>query len=232
MALREQLTGMRRIIAVAGIIMALFAPSSNAHAEDAVPAAGEMMKSIMVFGDSLTAGHGLPETQGYPAQLEARLRQDGINMRVIDAGVSGDTTAGGLRRLNYALKQQPDYVILELGANDMLRATDPAVTRENLKQMMEILKTYGRPVLIAGMRAFPNLGPTFEKAYPQMYKDLADEYHAGYYPFFLEGVAGIAALNQEDGVHPTKEGIAVIVEKTLPAVKQLLLQPTPTRAAK
>lgn len=190
------------------------------------------MKSIMVFGDSLTAGHGLPESEGYPAQLEARLQKDGVKMRVIDAGVSGDTTAGGLRRLTYALKQQPDYVILELGANDMLRATDPAVTRDNLKQMMEILKTYGRPVLICGMRAFPNLGPGFEKAYPQMYKDLADEYHAGFYPFFLDGVAGIASLNQADGVHPTKEGIAIMVEKTLPAVKALLLQPTPASAPK
>ena len=184
-------------------------------------------KTIMVFGDSLAAGYGLPESDAFPAQLEARLKKDGAAVHVIKAGVSGDTTAGGLRRLDYALKQKPDYIILELGGNDMLRAVDPAVTRDNLKQMLEILKKYDRPVLLAGMRAFSNLGPPFEKAYPGMYQDLSAEYHTGLYPFFLDGVAGKAALNQPDGAHPTAAGVAIIVEKILPSVNKLLLQPTP-----
>lgn len=177
----------------------------------------------MVFGDSLAAGFGLPVEQSFPSQLGARLKSANLNVRVINAGVSGDTTAAGLRRLNYALKQKPDFIILELGGNDMLRAIDPVVTRENLRQMLEILKTYNRPVLLAGMRAFPNLGPSYEMAYVRLYKDLAAAYNTVFYPFFLEGVAGKPELTQDDGIHPNAAGVAVLVENILPSVADLLV---------
>lgn len=231
---------LRKTLMTAGLIMAVFLLAVNASADEPVsatnmaqspaPSTEAPLKTIMVFGDSLAAGYGLPESQSFPAQLEARLKHENRNVRVINAGVSGDTTAGGLRRLDYALKQKPDYVILELGANDMLRAVDPAVTRDNLRQMLEILKKYDRPVLLAGMRAFSNLGPVFDLAYKQMYADLAASYHTGFYPFFLEGVAGNPQLNQADGAHPTAAGVAVIVEKILPSVADLLVQQGPAPA--
>ena len=216
--------------------MAVFPPVVNAAHAAGVPVTaaaattGEQApaKSILVFGDSLTAGYGLAANESFPAQLEARLKSEGLNVRVINGGVSGETTAGGLRRLNYSLKSKPDYIILELGANDMLRAVDPVSTRENLRHMLDILKTYDRPVLLAGMRAFPNLGPEYAMAYLKMYKDLADAYHTAYYPFFLDGVAGQTQLNQGDGIHPTAEGVGVIVEKILPAVADLLVMPQPS----
>lgn len=217
--------------------MAVFSPVVNAslaaEVPAAIPAAAPMAeeapaKSILVFGDSLSAGYGLAANESFPAQLEARLKKEGLNIRVINAGVSGETTAGGLRRLNYSLKSKPDYIILELGANDMLRATDPVSTRENLRHMLDILKTYDRPVLLAGMRAFPNMGPDYAMAYLKMYKDLADGYHTAYYPFFLDGVVGQTQLNQADGVHPTAEGIGIIVEKILPTVADLLVMPPPS----
>jgi len=195
------------------------APASAPDDEDAV----KKPKSIMVFGDSLSAGFGLPLEQSFPSQLEARLKGANLNVRVINAGVSGDTTAAGLSRLNYALKQNPDYIILELGGNDMLRAIDPVVTRENLRRMLEILKTYNRPVLLAGMRAFPNLGPAFEVAYARFYQDLATSYGIGYYPFFLDGVVGKPELLQDDGIHPNAAGVGVIVENILPSVADLLV---------
>ncbi|HYD16863.1 MAG TPA: arylesterase [Patescibacteria group bacterium] len=195
--------------------MAMTALFAGAASADAAP------KTILAFGDSLTAGYGLARSESFASQLEARLKKEGLPITVINGGVSGDTTAGGLRRLDYALRKNPDVVILELGANDMLRATHPDVTRANLEKMLDTLKARKIPVLLAGMRAFSNL-PQLDAAYVAMYRDLARKYDAILYPFFLEGVAGNAALNLEDGVHPTADGIAVIVEKILPSVAQLL----------
>jgi acyl-CoA thioesterase-1 len=180
-------------------------------------------KKIIVFGDSLVAGYGIPLEKAFPAQLEGKLREQGYNISVINAGVSGDTTSGGLTRLEWMLEQQkPDFVILELGGNDMLRAVDPAVTRGNLQKMLEILKERKIPVLLAGMKATPNLGEIFIKEYTAMYRDLAKKYHAIYYPFFMEGVALHSELVQEDGLHPRAEGAAVIVDRIMPSVKKLL----------
>lgn len=180
-------------------------------------------KTILAFGDSLTAGYGLQRNEAFPVQLQARLQKAGVDVNIVNGGVSGDTTAGGLRRLPYMLKKQsPDYVILALGANDMLRGVNPALTHQNLKGMMEILKSHKIPVLLAGMRAYSNGDPTMDKAYVAMYKSLAAEYGAVLYPFFLEGVAMRPSLNLKDGVHPTAQGVAVMVEGILPSVAKLL----------
>lgn len=177
----------------------------------------------MAFGDSLVAGYGLKPEQAFPARLEARLKKKGIGAKVINAGVSGETSAGAVNRLEWSLnRQKPDYVILITGGNDMLRSVDPSLTRANLQKMMGIFKAHKVPVLVAGMRAFPNLGPGFAAAYPKMYRDVARAYSVVYYPFYLDGVALNSALNLDDGVHPNAAGVDVIVENILPAVEALL----------
>jgi acyl-CoA thioesterase-1 len=183
-------------------------------------------KTIMAFGDSLVAGYGLKTEDAFPAQLEAKLKSEGLAVHVINAGVSGDTTADGLNRIEWNLaRAKPGYVILIMGGNDMLRAIDPAVTKANLQKIMEVLKAHKIPVLVAGMKAFTNLGPRFATAYGSMYKDIAAQHGAVYYPFYLDGVAMKPELNQEDGIHPDKGGVAVIVDKMLPSVKELLKRP-------
>lgn len=197
-------------------IMAFLCLTVNAHAQT-------RQKTILAFGDSLTVGHGIPLEKAFPAQLEERLREKGYEVTVINAGVSGETTSGGLTRLEWVLDQQkPDFVILELGANDMLRGVDPKVTRDNLQKMLDILKGKKLPVLLAGMRAMPNMGDLFGGRYQKLYKELAKKYDAVYYPFFLEGVILEPTLMQEDGLHPNVAGVAVIAENILPAVKKLL----------
>lgn len=181
------------------------------------PAAAQPLR-ILALGDSLTAGFGLGPGQGFAPQLERALRDSGIEAEVIDAGVSGDTTAGGLARLDWALAEQPDLVILELGANDMLRGVDPAETRANLDAILAKLREAGLKVLLAGMRAAPNLGPDYGGAFEQAYADLAAKYEVPLYPFFLEGVATEPTLNLPDGVHPNEAGIAEIVRRILPHV--------------
>lgn len=181
-------------------------------------------KKILVFGDSLTAGRGIPYDQAFPAQLEKKLRAEGYAVTVINAGVSGDTTSGGLTRLDWTLQQKPDFVILELGANDMLRAVDPALTRENLDKMLEILQQKKIPVLLAGMKATPNLGEKYVTAFDDIYPALAKKYHVVYYPFFLDGVALHPDLIQDDGMHPNVAGVAVIVDDILPSVRELLTE--------
>jgi acyl-CoA thioesterase-1 len=180
-------------------------------------------KTIMAFGDSLMAGYGLKTDQAFPARLAAKLQEKGYAVKVVNAGVSGDTTAGGLNRLEWNLKMaKPDYVILVMGGNDMLRAIDPAITAANLQKMMAILKAHKLPVLIAGMKAFANLGPAYMAAYDQMYKKLATDYNAVYYPFYLQGVALKPEFNQPDGVHPNAIGVDLIVGLMLPSVEKLL----------
>jgi len=181
-----------------------------------MPAAGADPVRILAFGDSLTAGYGLPEAEGFPAQLEAALAAAGIEAEVINGGVSGDTTAGGLARLDWALADDPDVVILELGANDGLRGLRPAETRANLDAILTRLGEEGIAVLLAGMLAPPNLGREFGEAFNAMFPALAEEHGVAFYPFFLDGVATDPALNQPDGIHPNAAGVAVIVERILP----------------
>ena len=173
---------------------------------------------ILMLGDSLTAGYGLASRDALPARLEAVLRDRGLDARVIDAGVSGDTTAGGLARLDWALADRPHAVIVALGANDALRAIDPAVARSNLDRLLAALSERSLPVLLAGMLAPRNLGPEYGARFDAIYPELAERHGVLLYPFLLDGVATVAALNQADGLHPNEAGVQVIVERILPSV--------------
>jgi acyl-CoA thioesterase I len=177
---------------------------------------------IVALGDSLTAGLGLPANAAFPARLERALAQKGIAAEVVNAGVSGDTTGDGLARLDWSVPDDSDAVILELGANDALRGLDPAQTRANLDAILKRLTARRLPVLLAGMRAPPNMGAEYTKAFDAIYPDLAAAYGAILYPFFLEGVAAERALNQGDGLHPIAAGVDVIVARILPQAEELV----------
>ena len=173
---------------------------------------------IAVLGDSLTTAYGLAVEDGFPAQLERRLRSAGYDCAVSDAGVGGDTTAGGLARLDWALADRPSHVIVELGGNNGLRALPPEQMEQNLDAIVSRLRNDGVAVLLAGMRAPPNLGRAYGEAFEAVFARVAQRHDVPLYPFFLEGIAGDARLNQPDGIHPTADGIATIVEGILPAV--------------
>jgi acyl-CoA thioesterase-1 len=185
--------------------------------------AGAAELSILAFGDSLTAGYGLPKAQAFPVRLEAALRAQGVDVTVIDAGVSGDTSAGGLARLDWAMgNSAPGYAIVELGANDGLRGLPPAAMEQNLDAILTRLKAKGVRVLLAGMRAPPNLGRDYVMEYEAVFPRLARKHDAVFYPFFLEGIATDATLNQGDGLHPNAAGVDEIIRRILPTVRQLL----------
>jgi acyl-CoA thioesterase-1 len=177
---------------------------------------------LVAFGDSLTAGYGLPQEAAFPAALERALKKRGHKVEVVNAGVSGDTTTGGLERLDWSVPEGTDGVILELGANDMLRGIDPAIARRNLEGMVERLKGRGIPVLLAGMYASRNLGPDYAARFDSIYPDIAKKHDLVLYPFFLEGIAGDRSLNLPDGLHPTAKGVERIVQGILPAVETFL----------
>ncbi len=177
---------------------------------------------ILVLGDSLAAGYGLPAQAAFPARLEARLKADGYDVVAINAGVSGDTSARGRARLDWALADRPDIVIVELGANDALRGLDPAMTRRNLDAILARLKGAGVRVLLTGMYAPPNFGRDYERKFKAVYPALAAKHGVAFYPFFLDRVAAVAALNQPDGIHPNERGVGVIVDLIAPYVVRLL----------
>ena len=181
-------------------------------------------KRIVALGDSLTAGYGLQSGEDFATKLQESLIQDGLDVKIDNAGVSGDTTAGGLARVDWAVEgaQKPDLVIVALGANDMLRGIDPEVTKDNLSKILTKLKEKDIPVFLIGMRSPTNMGPFFRGKFDKVYKELAEEYDVVLYPFFLDGVAMKADLNQEDGIHPNTKGVAVMVEKIAPSVKKAL----------
>lgn len=185
-----------------------------------LPAADDIR--ILAFGDSLTAGYGLPEGKGFTVQMEAALREQGYPVEVLNAGVSGDTTAAGRSRLEWTLAENPDLVVLALGGNDGLRAINPAETRANLAAMLEVLRQRNFPVLLVGMYAPPNLGRDYAETFNAIYPELAEQYRTALYPFFLEGVAADRALNLPDGIHPNAEGVAVIIERMVPYVIRLI----------
>ncbi|WP_181703425.1 arylesterase [Chthonobacter albigriseus] len=185
------------------------------------PAAAEPV-TILAFGDSLTAGLGLPGSSAFPAKLEAALKAKGHDVKLVNAGVSGDTAGGGLARLNWSLTPEIDGVIVELGANDALRGLDPAETRKALDAILKQLKDKQLPVLLAGMLAPPNMGAAYGEAFNRIYPELAATHGAILYPFFLDGVVADRALNQQDGIHPTAEGVDIIVARILPAVESLI----------
>ncbi|MTH98198.1 arylesterase [Roseibium sp. RKSG952] len=190
-----------------------------------VSAAGEAMADplkIVVLGDSLSAGYQLPPDQAFPEQLEQALIDRGHDVEVVNAGVSGDTSSGGLSRLDWSVGPDVDAVILELGANDALRGIPPQKTRENLDEIVSRLSARGVDVLVTGMMAPRNLGEDYAARFDPIFGQVAEKNDALHYPFFLEGVAMDPSLNLADGIHPTGEGVSVIVENVLPHVEQLI----------
>jgi acyl-CoA thioesterase-1 len=179
---------------------------------------------LLVFGDSLVAGYSLPPDASYPAQLEKALKAKGLDVAVLNAGVSGDTTAAALARLDWSLADRPTHVLVELGANDMLRGLAPEQARTNLDAILGKLKQAGLPTMLVGMVAAPNLGADYGRRFNAIYPDLAAKYGIPLYPFFLDGVAGEAKLNLSDGMHPSREGVTVMVERTLPQILRFLGQ--------
>ncbi|WP_210496577.1 arylesterase [Microvirga antarctica] len=178
--------------------------------------------ALVALGDSLSAGYGLPAEAAFPAQLEKALRAKGHNVTVANAGVSGDTASAGLDRLDWSVPDGTDGVIVELGANDMLRGLDPAVPRQAIDAVVQRLKARGIPVLLAGMYASRNLGADYAKKFDSLYPEIAKKHDVVLYPFFLDGVAGVTSLNLPDGMHPTAKGVEVIVARILPTVEAFL----------
>jgi acyl-CoA thioesterase I len=177
---------------------------------------------LVALGDSLTAGYGLPAEAAFPAALERALQARDHNVEVANAGVSGDTASGGLQRVDWSVPDGTDGVILELGANDMLRGLEPAITRQALEGIIQRLKARGIPVMLAGMYASRNLGPEYGARFEGVYRDLARTYDLVLYPFFLDGIAGQQALNLPDGMHPTAQGVERIVQGILPSVETFI----------
>ncbi|MBE0558022.1 MAG: arylesterase [Proteobacteria bacterium] len=196
------------------VLALLAAPYSGAAADKGV--------RIAVLGDSLAAGYNLPLEKGFTAQLQKALRQAGYDVTVLNASVSGDTTAGGVARLAWTLADRPQLVMVELGGNDALRGIDPRQTRENIDLILTRLKEAGVEVLLAGMRAPRNLGRDYYTRFDRIYPELAAKHEVPLFPFFLEGVAGKPELNQNDGIHPNAAGIQVIVRSILPTVIEAL----------
>jgi acyl-CoA thioesterase I len=179
---------------------------------------------LVALGDSLTAGYGLPGEAAFPAVLERALRAKGYAVSIANAGVSGDTTSGGLARLDWSIPDGTDGVILELGANDMLRGIDPNIPRQALDEILARLRERGIPVLLTGMYASRNLGPDYVARFEAIFPDLAKKHGVPLYPFFLDGVAGVRELTLPDGLHPTAKGVQVVVERILPTVERFAAQ--------
>lgn len=186
--------------------------------------------NIVVLGDSLTAGFGLPSEASFPVRLAAALKNKGIAVAVTNSGVSGDTASGGLERLAWSVPDDTDAVILELGANDMLRGVDPAVTKRGLDTIITKLKMRGVAVLLCGMQAPPNMGRDYTRSFNAIYPALASTQQVVFYPFFLGGVAADRNLNQPDGLHPNAAGVDVIVARILPKVEELIARVQASRS--
>jgi acyl-CoA thioesterase-1 len=197
---------------IAGVVLA---PLDKIAASPSVPV-------IVAFGDSLTAGLGLPRDQAFPAQLQAALNARGSAAKVIDAGVSGDTAAAALQRLDWVLPDDADAVIIELGGNDALQGIPPEGTKAALAQLIEKVQARGLPILLAGQEAPRNMGKDYVDQFRAIFADLAARYDVIFYPFFLQGAALNDDLMQEDGIHPNAKGVAVIVENIMPRVDELL----------
>jgi acyl-CoA thioesterase-1 len=207
----------RRCCNVAGLLAVMLVTLMSAAAElQAAPL------RLLVFGDSLVAGYNLPPDAAYPVQLEKALRARGHDVTVLNAGVSGDTTAAAAGRLDWALAEKPTHVLVELGANDMLRGLAPEQARANLDGILARLKQAGLPTMLVGMLAAPNLGADYGRRFNAIYPELAQKHGLPLYPFFLDGVAGDASLNLGDGIHPTRAGVAIMVDRTLPQILRFL----------
>ncbi|MCW2306735.1 arylesterase [Rhodobium gokarnense] len=197
-------------LSILGILFATFSAMAGEHVK------------IVALGDSLTAGYGLPPGKGFPTLLEGTLRGRNHDVEVVNAGVSGDTSTGGLSRFDWSVPQDADALIVALGANDALRGIDPDKTRAALEGILEKAKARGLPVLLAGMLAPPNMGPDYQAEFDPIYPELAEKYGVVFYPFFLEGVAAKPELNQDDGMHPNVDGVRAMVKGILPKVEELI----------
>jgi acyl-CoA thioesterase-1 len=204
------------------LVLGMALMGANAAVAQAPAAAAGKPIKMVVLGDSLSAGLGLSASAAFPARLKESLKINGIEVDIINAGVSGDTSSGGRDRLDWSVPQGTDAVILELGANDALRGTDPKVTRAALTDILARLKARKVAVLLCGMLAPPNYGSDYSARFNAIYPDLAKSFGVPLYPFFLEGVAADTRFNQADGLHPTAEGVDVIVKNILPTVEAFL----------
>ena len=197
------------------------APAAQAPAPDPLPC----LPVVVFLGDSLTAGLGLDEDQSYPAILDKELREEGMPIRAVNAGVSGDTTAGGLSRIGWILGQRPDVVVVALGGNDGLRALPVEQAEKNLREIVRRSQASGARVLLLGMKMPPNYGPDYTRSFEAMYRDIAKDMNVPLLPFLLEGVGGIRNLNQGDGIHPTAEGQEILAKNVLPYLEEMLREP-------
>jgi acyl-CoA thioesterase I len=209
------------------LLLALLCGYDHDHATAASPSLANLplsaeRPSIVAFGNSLTAGLGVARDESYPARLQRALDEAGYAYRVVNAGVSGDTTAGGARRVSWILKNKPTIVILELGGNDGLRGLSLSETKANLEQIIQQLQQASVTVILAGMKLPPNYGQDYTDGFEALFKELAKQYRLTLIPFFLDGVAGSSSLNQADGIHPTGEGYRIIVDRIFPLLKPLL----------
>ncbi|MBN8961823.1 MAG: arylesterase [Rhizobiales bacterium] len=210
----------RMFVAMAVLMLTPLLTAGTVQAQ--TPAAAAKPLKVVVLGDSLSAGYGLPAGAAFPARLQIALRAKGIAADIDNAGVSGDTSSGGLGRLDWSVPDGTDAVIVELGANDALRGIDPDVTRKALSEIIQRLQARHISVLLCGMLAPPNYGADYAARFNAIYPDLAKQFGVPFYPFFLDGVAADASLNQADGMHPTAAGVDRIVERILPAVEAFL----------
>ena len=205
-------------------------PASTASSSTTSDASGRVVEAvprIVAFGNSLTAGLGVSPDQSYPAHLQRRLLEAGYHYEVINAGVSGDTTAGGLRRLSWILRSQPSMVILELGANDGLRGKPLSHMASNLTELIERLQQAGVEVVLAGMKIPPNYGLAYTTGFASVFERLAQDHSVTFIPFFLEGVAARKELNQADGIHPTAEGYRIVAQTVFDVIEPLLKKESP-----
>jgi acyl-CoA thioesterase I len=208
------------LVLIMALTMAGPGLAEDSAAREARPAS--MPVKMVVLGDSLSAGLGLPAPAAFPAKLQKALNDKGMAVDMINAGVSGDTSSGGRDRLDWSVPEGTEAVIVELGANDALRGVDPAVTRAALSDILGRLKARRIAVLVCGMLAPPNYGHDYADRFNAIYPQLAKAFDVPLYPFFLNGVAADAKLNQADGIHPTAEGVDIIVQNILPSVEALL----------
>lgn len=208
----------RAMAMIVAVALILAAQAGGLRAEDARPL------RIVALGDSLVAGFGLRAAEAFPVKLRQALAAKGLDVEIVNAGVSGDTAADGLARLDWSAPENTDAVILELGANDALRGIDPAVTRKALDAILRRLKERRIPVLLCGMQAPRNMGTAYAQAFDGIFPALAAAYNAPLYPFFLDGVAADLSLNQRDGLHPSAAGVDEIVKRILPKVEELIAQ--------
>lgn len=199
-------------------------PEAPTSTPPPAPTPADTRPVIMAFGDSLVAGYGLAQSESFPSRLQQKLESNGYKYRVVNAGVSGDTSAGGVRRIDWAMKQKPEIVIVELGANDGLRGQPTAELKKNLSAIVKQSLDGGAKVILIGMEAPPNLGPDYTKEFRQVYRDVAREFNVPLMPFFLMGVGGIANLNQGDGIHPNAEGVDIIVGNFWKVIEPILIR--------